>query len=243
MDVDVSMSTASQLQIPVFPLPDVVLFPGAILPLRVFESRYLQLVKDVLGETSSGIALPAGRQIGMPQIKPEAVQDIMGSPALLPIMGVGEIVAQEAQDDGTWHIALLGKGRYRIKDEIPHSPYRIADAELLEDQVPRTPEGLAFLARESASLLSLGRTLIAHSNVQRPSLDQINRTLQKHKEPGALSDFLGGLFVQDSPTRQRLLECSDVMIRTQLVKVILKNLIDESGIEPGDSLPDDICLN
>ena len=51
------ISDISLERIAMFPLPDVQLFPGAILPLHVFEPRYLELVDHVLESKDSALAV------------------------------------------------------------------------------------------------------------------------------------------------------------------------------------------
>jgi Lon protease-like protein len=108
--------------IPLFPLPGVVLLPGTLLPLHVFEPRYRQMVED---------ALAGDRTIGMAMLKPGAESD-QGSSPVHAIGGAGEIIESEKLDDGRYNILLEGKYRYRILDETASSPYRVARVETLE---------------------------------------------------------------------------------------------------------------
>ena len=101
--------------LPLFPLPGVVLFPGTLLPLHVFELRYRALVADALG---------GERMIGMAMIDP-ASPDV-DPPRLLTLGGAGRIVEEERLEDGRYNIVLEGAWRFRIRGEVPSSPYRIA---------------------------------------------------------------------------------------------------------------------
>jgi hypothetical protein len=106
-------------RIPLFPLPEVVLLPGALLPLHIFEPRYKAMIAD---------ALEGDRTIGMAMLKPgwEAAGD---SPAIYPIGGAGEIIESEELEDGRYNILLQGKFRYRVLEESPADPYRTARVE------------------------------------------------------------------------------------------------------------------
>jgi len=106
-------------RIPLFPLPGVVLLPGTMLPLHIFEPRYRAMVAD---------ALTGDRTIGMAMLKPgwEASDE---DPHIYPIGGAGEIVDSERLDDGRYNIVLEGRFRYRVVEESPASPYRIARVE------------------------------------------------------------------------------------------------------------------
>jgi Lon protease-like protein len=79
--------------LPIFPLPNVVLLPGMILPLNVFEPRYLQLVDHTLNE---------GQHIGVPLLRPR-----------------GERAAHLRLPDGRRLIRLEGLGRVRLVRELP----------------------------------------------------------------------------------------------------------------------------
>ncbi len=110
-----------------FPLPNLVLFPHAILPLHVFEPRYRQMTED---------ALAGDQQVTIVQIRPMAPGTQWIEPT--PIMEVGclgRVVQHERLADGRFHLLLLGCKRVRLVRELP-SPklYRIAEATILEDQ-------------------------------------------------------------------------------------------------------------
>lgn len=111
------------LKIPLFPLPGVVLLPGTLLPLHIFEPRYRAMVAD---------ALAGDRTIGMAMLKAGADADSGRSP-VHAIGGAGEIIESEELEDGRYNILLEGKFRYRILDETesPGSPYRMARVEPL----------------------------------------------------------------------------------------------------------------
>ncbi len=107
-------------KIPLFPLPGVVLLPGTILPLHIFEPRYLAMIADALG---------GNRMIGMAKLKP-GWEENRKSPAVHEVGGAGEIVETEELDDGRYNILLEGRYRYRILREEPAgTPYRTASVE------------------------------------------------------------------------------------------------------------------
>jgi Lon protease-like protein len=107
--------------VPVFPLPEVVLFPRQILPLHVFEPRYRAMVADALeGERTIAIAL----------LKPEYEPDYFTPHAPIhTLVGVGRIIASERLEEGKYNILLRGRTRAKIVDEIAGRPYRVARIE------------------------------------------------------------------------------------------------------------------
>src|SRR5215813_3498756 len=92
---------------PIFPLPNVVLFPGTYLPLHIFEPRYRAMIDAALAGTPV---------IGMILLRPDA--DAMAARA--PIFDVGcagRIVEHRRLPDGRFHLVLAGERRFRIARE------------------------------------------------------------------------------------------------------------------------------
>lgn len=102
---------------PVFPLGGVVLFPRGILPLNIFEPRYLNMVDD---------ALSGDRVIGM-------IQPMGGDrqhPDLAEVGTLGRIVHYTETDDGRYLISLEGICRFEVSEELPlQRPYRTVRAD------------------------------------------------------------------------------------------------------------------
>jgi hypothetical protein len=101
--------------VPVFPLTGAVLFPRGVLPLNVFEPRYLAMVRDAMaasGAANRMIAIVQPRGRGEP-------------PALFDVGCVGRISDFRETDDGRILIALAGISRFRISAELDRAtPYR-----------------------------------------------------------------------------------------------------------------------
>ncbi len=107
------------IRIPLFPLPGVVLLPGTLLPLHIFEPRYRAMIKHALaGDRTVGIALLAA-----------GADPMESSPPIHPIGGAGRIVEAEELEDGRYNIVLEGRFRYRVITEEPPAPYRLASVE------------------------------------------------------------------------------------------------------------------
>jgi Lon protease-like protein len=104
--------------IPIFPLPNVVLFPNVFLPLHIFEARYRQMVDA---------ALNGDRIIGMVLLRPGWEGDYEGRPPVYPIGCAGVITHAERLPDGRFNIVLRGMEKFRIAGEEETSEaYRIA---------------------------------------------------------------------------------------------------------------------
>lgn len=110
--------------IPIFPLPNVVLFPNVFLPLHVFEPRYRQMVDD---------ALKGDRIIGMALLRPGWEGNYEGRPPVYPIGCAGVITHAERLTDGRFNIVLRGMQKFRITGEDARRIYRLAHIEAVAE--------------------------------------------------------------------------------------------------------------
>ena len=110
--------------LPLFPLPNVVLFPGVLLPLHIFEPRYRTLVAD---------ALETDRRLGMVLLKPGWESDYDGRPPIHTIGCSGVIVHATQLEDGRYNMVLRGLERFRVLDEDHTRVYRRATIVELTD--------------------------------------------------------------------------------------------------------------
>jgi Lon protease-like protein len=113
--------------IPIFPLPNVVLFPNVFLPLHIFEPRYREMVSD---------ALTGDRIIGMVLLRPGHEKEYDGRPPVFQTGCAGVITHSEPLDDGRYNIVLRGLERFRIAGEDAGKAYRLAHIEGLPEVVP-----------------------------------------------------------------------------------------------------------
>lgn len=119
---------------PIFPLESVVLVPRALLPLHVFEPRYLAMVRD---------ALDGHRMIAMAMPREGHATSDEHLPPVHPVVDVGRIVRHEAYDDGRMDIVLEGVARMRIDQELPaERPYRVVHALPFPDRPEVPPDHL-----------------------------------------------------------------------------------------------------
>lgn len=109
--------------LPVFPLPGVVLLPGEVLPLHIFEPRYRAMVRD---------ALAGSKVIGMIQPKPGTEAQLAGAPPIREIGGAGRISRHFEVEDGRFLIWLVGVTAFRVVEELDAvTSYRQVRAEAL----------------------------------------------------------------------------------------------------------------
>jgi Lon protease-like protein len=200
--------------VPVFPLPNVVLFPGMFLPLHIFEPRYREMTRD---------ALKGERLLAMALLKPGWQNDYAGAPPIHQVLGMGKIIEDAELDDGRYNLVLFGLVRVRILKEVGSGPYRSARVELIEEPAP----DLKGTERKR-------RTLIAMYVQIMKELTQGAVAAPPDDVPlGMLCDLVASLFKLESPAKQELLEELDVAARCDR----LLDLI-QSGASPGASDPE-----
>src|SRR5688572_23019834 len=96
--------------LPIFPLPDAVLFPGMFLPLHVFEPRYREMTRDVLA---------GARLMAVARLQAGFEKDYQGRPPIHPVAGIGEVIDSKETSDGRYYIILRGTARAHVDDELP----------------------------------------------------------------------------------------------------------------------------
>lgn len=119
--------SVSELVLPLFPLPDLVHFPGTPLPLHIFEPRYRQLVAELLARPE------AERRIGMILVARDADS---GLTELLEPGCAGRLISHQPLADGRSYIVLLGEFRFAVERELGGRPWRQAVVRPLSEHVP-----------------------------------------------------------------------------------------------------------
>lgn len=202
-----------------FPLPSVVMLPGAGLPLNVFEPRYKQMVEH---------ALASDAVFAMASLEPGWEADYHGEPTLKPMVCVGRIMLQERTDDGRYHLVLHGLGRARVVKELaPDSArlYREVQAEWLPDQ-PYDGPGEPELRQALVELVTRLPDEVG---------EQLNKVSGRVKG-GAFADIVANAVVTDLGKRYALLEELDVRVRLRRVTEEVSALLARFERRPGDPM-------
>jgi len=131
-------------EIPLFPLPEVVLFPGVPRPLLVFEPRYREMVAD---------ALKGNKIIGMVLLRPGYEKDYEGRPPIYGIGCAGVIEDYEQLPDGRYGILLRGLTTFRVVSEDQRKPYRLARVEAVPELLTDEERGPLSTVRERLARL------------------------------------------------------------------------------------------
>ena len=97
--------------LPIFPLPNVVLFPNVFLPLHIFEPRYRQMTEE---------ALAGDRIIGMVLLRPGYESEYDGAPPIYSTGCSGLITHSEKLEDGRYNLVLRGLEKFSVNhEELP----------------------------------------------------------------------------------------------------------------------------
>ena len=180
--------------IPIFPLPNVVLFPNVFLPLHIFEPRYRAMVKD---------ALASDRIIGMVLLRPGFEAELRRPSACLSDRMCGPHHPLRATSDGRFNIVLRGLEKFRVTGEEGGKLYRMAQVEALAETITEEDKTMMHGIARVSSICSLPpwNTVAATRNCRRmsPDDDLVN----------ALAQYLA----LEPIERQALLECDGVLSR------------------------------
>lgn len=113
-----SSSSLAVRELPLFPLPEVVLFPGRPLPLHIFEFRYRILMNTIL---------ESDRRFGVLMWDP-----VQGQPTAVGCCA--EIIHFQRLPDDRMKVLTLGQQRFRVLEYVREKPYRVGLVEWIEDQ-------------------------------------------------------------------------------------------------------------
>jgi len=187
--------------LPVFPLPDVVMFPHALLPLHIFEPRYRKLTRD---------ALAGNRLMGLALLMEE---ELMGEPPprFAPILGVGEIVMAQELPDGRFNLVLRGRTRVRFDRELEtDQPYRLIVATEIPDQMA----GGIELGDAEATLRSM---IFGLADALPEGGELLKQVVSAQTSAAELVNVVAAALVADTGSRQKLLETTDILARIEAV--------------------------
>jgi Lon protease-like protein len=194
--------------VPLFPLPNVVLFPRAVLPLHIFEERYKAMTADAL--RGDGV-------IAMALLKHGWEKCYYAAPSIEPVVCVGKILTHEKLPDGNYNFLLQGIARARVVAEDRSRAYRVGRLELLADadvmEIDLENERLRL-----TSMLSEGIC----ANL--PVVKQFRQMLTSTMPTAEIADLLAFNFIDDIWVKQALLAETDPRRRVERLIPILDEI-------------------
>ncbi len=198
-----------RLKAALFPLPNVVLFPRAVLPLHIFEQRYRQMTAEVLA---------GDRQVAMALLKPGWEKNYHGRADIHPVVCLGTILSHEQLPDGRYNFLLQGHTRARIVEESTGRPYRVATLEPLVE-TPILEIDLSDERRRLGELLQVRR--LAPEGL----MDQFRRLHAREISTADLADLCAFTFLEDVRLKQSLLEDADCRRRVRRTIDALRSMV------------------
>ena len=227
-DLDTSLKNFSGTA-PLFPLPNVVLFPNALLPLQIFEPRYRQMTADALGGEcliAMGLLQPGWEQLSATSVPP-----------VHRMVGLGKIIAHEKLDDGRYYLVLRGLARAVVqREQRVDLPYRLGQLELCSDVIPVNP---TFDRHDRAlELTSLFARLFPQVDLHKLFLHSI-----AEMPLSTVCDVLLGSIPLPPEVSQQFLSELDVDIRSQMLLNLLNQAVRLDATARGRTFPPQFSEN
>ncbi|MGE4159756.1 MAG: LON peptidase substrate-binding domain-containing protein [Planctomycetota bacterium] len=202
------MPGRQQASFRVFPLPGVVLFPGNLIPLRIFEARYRELLEKAMNDD---------KKIVLAMIRPH--EEEKPFPGVFQVAGLGDVVHCQRMPDGTFQVILEGVSRVRLETETLDGQVRVFKGRILPDVLKSADKKpVEDMLVELKSRLG---TWI-EKKLPEPIHANVRERIDAADTQGGLVDRMAGLMVHAVQHRQALLETPDVLQRTKMFETITR---------------------
>lgn len=222
-------------QVRLFPLPNLVLFPGIVQALHLFEPRYREMMEA---------ALATDELITMAYVKP-GPESSLPRPEIAGTVCIGKILSHSQLEDGRYNLFLVGARRARIIEEVTSDfLYRTATVEVVQE-LPDQGHSIVYLRDE---IVSKFRELAGNrAGWDQEALDQF---LNNDLPFGQMVDMICYSCGATPEEQQRVLETFELRARGELVLKILQEQVEstraygpKSGSDSGESFPPGFSLN
>lgn len=216
-------------QVKLFPLPNLVLFPGVIQALHIFEPRYRELIQD---------ALAGDRLVTMATIDPDVESKSELAQPIFPTVCIGKLITHHRLDDGRYNVLLMGVKRARVAEElVGNQPYRMAQVEL----IPETCSGLpGEVQQRRLQLIELFRR-------QSDPVVKDNELMANLTNPdlpfGMLVDLIGFSCGPKTQSLYKMLNMADAWDRSEFLLGLVETLRQEKNDAERPLFPPDFSRN
>ena len=195
--------------LPIFPLP-LVLLPGELVPLHIFEPRYRKMLTDVMADQ---------KLFGITLFEAEGVVE---RPPIGSVGCAAEVREVEMLRDARSNILTIGVSRYSLDEYVEAGePYLVGDVHFFEDEPDASPE-LEALADEVFDVFERIAKAAFRIGGSRGQFPEIQRT-----DPEALSFLITAAFNFDNEKKYRLLEMTSTSRRLMELKEVLEKTVDQ----------------
>ena len=197
-------------KLPIFPLA-TVLFPGAILPLHIFEERYKMMMRYAIDNGGLfGLSYRRAAKVGL-ETPPE-----VGS-----VGCVAKVTAVMPLEEGRMNILSTGIIRYKVVELLQATPYPMARVETLVDDL----EPGADLGNLFTELAELGKTFLEAAQAVNENNLPVN--LELPEDPEDFSLIMASALPIENDDKQTLLELTSTRVRlTRLRHLVTRALTD-----------------
>ncbi|TGK39080.1 LON peptidase substrate-binding domain-containing protein [Leptospira andrefontaineae] len=199
----------SRTTIPIFPLPEVILFPGTFLPLHIFEPRY-RMMLDYCSES--------GEEMAIAPIKMEPGNLKNPQPEIETIFGWGTIVRRDPLPDGRSNILLEGKGIAKLESYDTMEPFRIGIVEKLEPDSKYIEDKIFVEIFDR--ILYLTKRILLSEGAKEELILRMN-DLWSHPFP---VDFISSILNFNFKKKQEILSSTDQILKAQLLVDIVEEM-------------------
>ncbi len=197
--------------VPLFPLPNVVLFPKTPLPLYIFEERYRTMIKE---------SLAGNRELIIALLRAGGEPNYSALSSVNDIACLGKIETYEELEDGKYNIVVIGVHRVRILREVQHSPYRLVEVEPLDDAL-ENEQSADVLKRQNHLGGLFARFTELATGVKQKALD-----LMPQLDFESLVNMVAMTLNLEIEQKQALLELHDLLQRCDALIPILQQQLE-----------------
>lgn len=192
-----------------FPLPNLVHFPGVDQGLHIFEHRYRQMTAD---------AIATDQLVALVLLKPDWEADYDSKPGIERVACLGRILDAEKLEDGRYNYRLRGLARIELLKEIdvPGKMYRIAESRVIVE----TP--IAEISESKRLRGILRESTLARFDEGGRAHEQIAGLFESESPLGHVCDMLGYSLPLVLSLKQQLLNEADVATRLMILSEALK---------------------
>jgi Lon protease-like protein len=190
------------MEIPLFPLPNLVLFPSVAVPLHIFEDRYKLMING---------SIDKDEPFGLVCLRSGALEE---SETTIHRVGVtARVVQVDRLDDGRMNVLCHGETRFRVYRFIQQVPYWKASVDFFDDD-HESPASLRQLHGEAAALYRKALELGARLGSEEPDAETVP---ELPESPAELSFMLSYVLDTEPEEKQRLLEMTSTAERLRML--------------------------
>ena len=229
--VDLSLPEDFDGTVRLFPLRNVVLFPGVVQAFNIFEPRYRQMMQD---------CLDSDKLITMATVDPIGTKLASGDPEIEPVVCIGRVLSSTKLDDGNYNLFLIGVKRAVVLTELDTNlPYRSAEVKIEnEDLTEQFADGIS----RELILSKFDKLLQSIPGVNNEVLEQFK---SKALPLCRLVDMVCYASGMDPDDQHRILSAFDLNRRGAMLLQMLDQRIDSArqNNDGGPQFPPEFSLN